>query len=559
MRFLPSFLSCPLPQPHTRPNRPLPPLLSPYSVNVNFACTPLEDEFSITVNELSSQNDAVLRSSSGFALCMYVRREIRTLTDTDRDALMDAMYAMWSTNEAVGQATYGKDFHSSTFLLEFHFFNAAWQDGDHIHEGLGFLHQHIKMTNIFESSIQAVNPSVSMPYWDFTIENAQNISVMLSPIFTPETFGSMPRAYDQYWGWTYRNDSMQAGAIQDSRWAFIKADQNDRYDDLKFGYGYLRAPWNMNPSPYLSRFTSTNKHLPSCSSHYNLLSYDDLSDFLFQAPYAAHAATHGTVGGVYGCDLMDPMMEQGYILSDDGQINLCKNWIFYLKEFYRLNYLVPNQNCSLSYDANGKEKLDADSLSCGYTCNPDETANFVFELKNILNSDNDCVPYDLQDKGWMAWKDFICMGDGYKIFGGDHLEAASPADPSFWPIHPTLERLLQAKFLGGGFSGDAEWPSDPTTDYVCDKASCYDEAYGFGYWDTCCFGHYEDDQLMDAATGDRDNGYGLTNAEVHAYTDPTSYDYNMPYIYESFDWSHCELGTLIPPPPPTHTHTYTCR
>ena len=115
------------------------------STTVTFDCTPREDEYSVVVSERSSQNDAVLRTSTGYALCMYVRREIRTLTEADRDATMDAMYTMWSTNEAVGQNKYGKNFHSSTYLLEFHFFNAAWQDGDHIHEGLGFLHQHIKV------------------------------------------------------------------------------------------------------------------------------------------------------------------------------------------------------------------------------------------------------------------------------------------------------------------------------------------------------------------------------------------------------------------------------
>jgi putative NIF3 family GTP cyclohydrolase 1 type 2 len=40
-------------------------------------------------------------------------------------------------------------------LLKIHHFNAAWQDSDHIHEGNGFLAQHMKMTNIFESAMQA--------------------------------------------------------------------------------------------------------------------------------------------------------------------------------------------------------------------------------------------------------------------------------------------------------------------------------------------------------------------------------------------------------------------
>jgi hypothetical protein len=46
-----------------------------------------------------------------------------------------------------------------------------------------------------------------------------------------------------------------------------------------------------------------------------------------------------------------------------------------------------------------------------------------------------------------AWTDFICNGDASKIFSGDHLESASPADPSFWVIHPTLERLFLAKLI----------------------------------------------------------------------------------------------------------------
>jgi hypothetical protein len=51
------------------------------------------------------------------------------------------------------------------YLLDFHYFMAAWQDADHAHEGTGFLAQHVKMANIFEKSLQAVNPSVALPYW----------------------------------------------------------------------------------------------------------------------------------------------------------------------------------------------------------------------------------------------------------------------------------------------------------------------------------------------------------------------------------------------------------
>jgi len=34
--------------------------------------------------------------------------------------------------------------------------NIGWQDADHIHEGLGFLPQHLKMSNIFELGINCI-------------------------------------------------------------------------------------------------------------------------------------------------------------------------------------------------------------------------------------------------------------------------------------------------------------------------------------------------------------------------------------------------------------------
>lgn len=47
---------------------------------------------------------------------------------------------------------------------------------------------------------------------------------------------------------------------------------------------------------------------------------------------------------------------------------------------------------------------------------------------------------------------------------GDQLESASPMDPSFWPIHPTIERLYMLKKLRGYFS-DESWPSIGTSSY----------------------------------------------------------------------------------------------
>lgn len=509
---------------------------------INFACTPLYSNYTVTIEQYDAETDEPNGETvDGGFMCMYVRREFRSLTADDLEKTMDAMYAMWDISEEEGQELYGDSYHNYAYLLEFHYFNAAWIDSDHIHEGNGFAPQHFKMSNIFEKSMQAVEPSISLPYWDFTIEASQNISVWDSPLFTPDTFGTLGYPNNDTWGWLFESNDIDDGKIFDGRWAYLEAEENSNFPELDYAYGYVRAPWNMNPSKYITRYTSVDKDLPSCSSHYTLLEYSSITDFLHQIPYAAHASTHGVIGGVFGCDVMNDLREAGYINGVDGQLNLCKNWIFYLKEFYRSDVLLPASDC-IAQDEDGNYSTSKDSLDCDYVCD-NSRMNILFLMlqHSVLNSDYDCVPeYGVMpDEGWTAWKEFICGGEGSLSFGGDHLESASPADPSFWPIHPTLERLLQVKYMSGGFDTD-EWPTDPVNDYVCNKGTCYDPDEGdFGTWDSCCYGHYIDDKMYDAPNNDKTTVVGPTNRQVMMWNDPTKSYYGNTYIYDNFKWDHC--------------------
>lgn len=45
------------------------------------------------------------------------------------------------------------------------------KDCDHWHQGAGFVTSHMGLTLMYEQSLQAVNPAVSVPYWDFTLES----------------------------------------------------------------------------------------------------------------------------------------------------------------------------------------------------------------------------------------------------------------------------------------------------------------------------------------------------------------------------------------------------
>lgn len=497
---------------------------------INFDCEPLQS-YSITVIEKDLATDVVLSTSTGTALCMYVRREIRQLTTDDLATTMDTMYTLWSVKEADGISLYGENYHDYTYLLKIHHFNAAWQDSDHIHEGNGFMMQHLKLTNILEKSMQAVNPSVTLPYWDFTIDHANGKSAYDSYVMSEEVFGSMNRPSQLHEGYTYSSDEIVSGAIMNGRWKLLKAEKNIDYEELSGGYGYMRAPWNMNPSPYISRFTADygiGIYLPTCESHYNILQYDNMMDFFVDMEDAPHATTHSLTGGIYGCDLLEPLLDQGLITDELAMKNICSKWVFYMKEFYRSNYLTPSTDCEV-------DESSLQTSSCSYICNEDTTQVLAEDLKTKLAAH---IPSDLDEEDMGVWTDFICSGDGSKIFAGDHLESASPADPSFWVIHPTLERLLQAKLMAGGFS-DESWASDSQDDYVCAKASCYENGVK-EYHENCCYGHYESDQLLDAVTGSKDDKMGPTNGYMLESADPRSSTYKLEYIYDGFGYDHCD-------------------
>ena len=67
-------------------------------------------------------------------------------------------------DDATGRKKYGEYYHSAEYFTQAHHFNAAQQDADHIHEGLGFIAQHIKVSNAFEKAMQAVNPKVMITH-----------------------------------------------------------------------------------------------------------------------------------------------------------------------------------------------------------------------------------------------------------------------------------------------------------------------------------------------------------------------------------------------------------
>ncbi|KAH8055232.1 phosphatase [Aureococcus anophagefferens] len=94
---------------------------------------------------------------------------------------------------------------------------------------------------------------------------------------------------------------------------------------------------------------------------------------------------------------------------------------------------------------------------------------------------------------------------------GDHAGAESPLDPSFWPMHPTLDRLLQYKRLVSDFD-DQTWSGGSLCKYGATSP---------------CLGHREDDLTAFKSHVQGDGAFVLaylTNRELLNMTDPRSRD-----------------------------------
>jgi len=65
----------------------------------------------------------------------------------------------------VGGHRYGKHYKSLADLSLTHLNAAADRREDHVHDGMGFLTQHVAMTMEFELALQSVQPHLAVPYW----------------------------------------------------------------------------------------------------------------------------------------------------------------------------------------------------------------------------------------------------------------------------------------------------------------------------------------------------------------------------------------------------------
>ena len=142
-----------------------------------------EYDFSV----IESCANATKRQLTTTVWVKYVRREISTLTDSDREDFLNAFHKLWVISTTNGQLLYGDRYKSVNYFATLHNDGGGNSVCDEFHGGLGFLNNHMFLSAYLEQSLQMINPAVALHYMDYTkyfesteFENRKSLSFQLS-------------------------------------------------------------------------------------------------------------------------------------------------------------------------------------------------------------------------------------------------------------------------------------------------------------------------------------------------------------------------------------------
>ncbi|CAM9867117.1 unnamed protein product, partial [Ascophyllum nodosum] len=482
----------------------------------------------------------------------YVRREVRSLTDFDREKFFNAVSVLQRVPSAVGQQVYGKKYYSKDFFNRLHLYYGGRKDCDHWHDGAGFVTSHIAISLMFEQSLQAVDPSITLPYWDFTVEGTEYdwTNFRSSSVFADDWFGTAAP----------RNGLRTPNR---GRFAYVPTMTDAReYSELYNPYGLLRSPWNTDPNPVLTRhdyiFGYPNNRKPSgCKQYRDAVHQTSWMDLTQSLNAGAHGHIHELMGGAWSADWHDFDERTSEIIFP-----FMHNIVPYMKFLWRSGHLECVESCA----------ADVPWRDCQCTCANLEAVSKmpsqVLEEAGLLNKSVGLLFYDkdmkLIEKMGNQQDQAFTVIPGYskeetadiyhellsllctpmKI--GTHYEGASTNDITFWVIHPAFDRLWHLRRLRHDPDFDETWFDD----HFC---------YGHNPNDVQPFHDLFGDSHRDIITEDSTNdALGNSTGTVEEVQAPKKYHTNIelynllqpdgmaiPYMYDNFLWSHCEVSLLI--------------
>ena len=454
-------------------------------------------------------------------LSKFTRRSIYDLKQRDREQFLSAMRIMYSTEGELGRKQFGKKYLSMEELVATHLEGAADKACDHWHDDAGFVVHHIAFTLLMEQSLQAIDETITVPYWDYTLDELLDDWTQ-AQMFQEDWFGQA-------------SPETESHVISNGPWAFTPVKKKaEPSTSVHNPYGLLRSPWNTNPTPYVTRYRYTvgmkdaGYTLPSCKHFrhaYNSMTIALINNYLNGI---LHGQIHIMLGGhwnVYPNATLG-MGAQEFLLSS--------------KFLWRQGYVRCPAYCSLDTpDADCTCECPASILEeYGGYAGVYETSGldvfnsmFIDDWLGTANGDLETV-----------MKAICSVGHP-----GEMFTSAAPYDPTFWPLHGLADRFVALKrkeYYAMDTYLDETWGYDHAvsnvasdTKVVCDWSNVQSDLDMPVCSKGTCPGHREDDLLPFGNFLGNNETY--TNYEFYEFMSPSNDDY--PYVYDSLiHWPACD-------------------
>jgi hypothetical protein len=407
----------------------------------------------------------------------YVRRDLYSLTADDREQYFTAMQTLFTTPQAEGEALYGEYFFSHGEMANLHDFAGAAY-----HNNLYFLTSHPVMQLKVERALLAINPTVSLPYWDFLLDTKLGKDWASSKVYDEAWFGPVATLEANNFRVTGRFEGVTHVYDPDET-AYPKAHHD--------AYGFLGGEYNTNSDVHLQRSDSycgfqsiqgqsTCGHVAACFQAFE--EDNDLYDWDICLEEKVHGNLHTMHAGQWDCsvnwqawfsennDWMDPLFLSilGLNAERGTEIAVKKGYVTCPSSS---SCKVGGTCACTSAISNVSSSEDVDSLSFEYAFDLMQTfwkfinqrvlqgSDWVVYRVNYHDHSDVYVPVDRAGKelnqkkfeslNKLMLKTILFMGNlGHMVSG------AAADDPLFWVMHQLFDKALHALVLSPRYNKD---------------------------------------------------------------------------------------------------------
>jgi hypothetical protein len=408
--------------------------------------------------------------------------------------------------------------------------------------------------------MQSINPTIATPYWDFTLESTFYGSKDWrdSFIFSDDWFGAADPDNDLHTPTSGRFNFVET--LRDCK----------KFSYWINSYGLLRAPWNSDPTPFLTRAAKIygyyNNMKPSgCAEYHISLKKTTWMSMSKQLNSAAHGHIHELMGGAWNHYYMNLVDNE-----DHPTIYTFAHTIQQLsKILWRYKYVTCPDSCDMTTAAADCQCMcSAESLQ-GKTSLEILTETGIIGSVEFFDNDyhkldkskfvgDDGLPtnpipgYDLETTKHIHNKLLAILCNPGHI--GDMYQATSTNDITFWVIHNTVDRLWHYKRLGNLNNYDETW--DPYHTCYGHNPRNYQPftktLFSLGAPTSATAAHR---RLATTTTMGGDGKSGIaapaydpttpitnnvgyyTNIDLYENLHPASS--TLQYVYDDFKWDHC--------------------